>query len=552
MKKIVMFGLLFCSIFLMLGGKQLSAEVPPHYFLPDGENYLNPENIYYTPTDGDYEGVLASRSDIRVKQGVTYFIYCINCNEVVIDYQTVNVWDDQTEDLVEIESENEGSFIYFTMPIGCDRVSIEFGVININRSDNIHIWDVGANYVMAEEGTVDQAHLNSYAFNGYDLVDKSIVEGTIQINTVASNPTTYQNIVSNLYIYDYVDGTITNQKQVIEDTYSTSNYQVGDYTIIFSVKNSRNISNSLTININVADDIAPVITGPTEYIMKNINMKTLDDVKMTLTAEDNFDGDLTTCITIDESRDSFTNRQTELGTFPVTFTVRDAKGNVGEHVVNVVVEQGDFTAPVFSGTFSRELPTNSPMTTAQLLSDIKAIDDYSGDVTNRIQVIYDDYKYNTNRIGNYRLTLEVYDNAGNRATKDINITVYDVSAPSFVIANTIIYLPLKSNMEDIDDIVGMLQRMGYLTDDEYTITNDGYSDNKKVLGSYTITLEQNDEVKNVIVNVEGSIEYLNCIELPKTVEYDLDLSGRPAFLNMIYDVCCRVKAFFKDFFSSII
>ena len=97
----------------------------------------------------------------------------------------------------------------------------------------------------------------------------------------------------------------------------------------------------------------------------------------------------------------------------------------------------------------------------------------------------------------------------------------------------------------------MLQRTGYITEDEVVVKQDSYSENKNALGSYIITLEQNNIETSVIVNVEEGIRYLNCIELPKSVEYTIDTSNRPAFLNMIYDVCCRVKAFFKDFFSSI-
>ena len=97
----------------------------------------------------------------------------------------------------------------------------------------------------------------------------------------------------------------------------------------------------------------------------------------------------------------------------------------------------------------------------------------------------------------------------------------------------------------------MLQRTGYITDEEVIIKQDNYSENKNALGSYVITLEQGNVETSVIVNVEEGVKYLNSIELPKSVEYNIDLTNRPAFLNMIYDVCCRVKAFFKDFLSSI-
>lgn len=551
MKKIIFIGLLFCSLFLFFGAVKTSAKVHPGHFLPSGLNYLNPENVYYTPINGDYEGVLRTRESIRVKSDTCYYIYCINSDDVYIDSQTISAFDDEIEDLIEIDSDNDGSYLYFDIPDNVDRIFIEFTVVNENHNDSIHIWDVGANYVMAEDDTVDVDHLSNYPFEGYNLGSYSVLGDQVQINTVISDPISFSRIQNNLFVYDYEDGLITNNKQIVRNTYGTSDYKVGDWVIEFTVKNSRNISKNIVINVHVADDIKPVISGPNEFIMKNIDLKTLADVKAELTASDNYDGDLTSSITIDTSNDAFTNRTAELGTFPVNFIVTDSSGNVGNHIVNVVVEQGDFTPPQFSGTFTRNISSSSPMTTQQLLSDITATDDYSGDVTSRIEIIYNDYKYNTDKVGDYLIRLRAVDNAGNASTKDIRIHVYDDSAPTYLFTSTIIYIPLKANMEDVNDIVSMLQRTGYITDEEVIIKQDNYSENKNALGSYVITLEQGNVETSVIVNVEEGVKYLNSIELPKSVEYNIDLTNRPAFLNMIYDVCCRVKAFFKDFLSSI-
>ena len=551
MKKIIIIGLLFSGLFLLFAKINTSAKIPPSFYLPSGLNYLNPDNVYYTPIDGDYEGTLTTRDRIRVKPGVDYCIYCINSSDVAINSQTIMTFDDETEDLIEIDSDNDGSTIFFTTNEGVDSVFIEFTVINESCNDDIHIWDVGANYVMAEEDTVDTNNLSNYQFAGYRVDGYSILGDSVLINTVISDPISFNTIKNNLVVFDFEDGLLTQNKEVVRNTYGTSDYKVGDWVIEFTVKNSRNISKNIVINIHVSDDVKPVISGPTQFVMKNIAMKTLADVKAELTASDNVDGDLTNGIVIDTENDAFTNRTTELGTFPVNFKVVDSSGNVGNHVVNVVVEQGDFAGPVFSGTFARNLSVSSPMTTEELLADITAIDDYSGDVTNRIEILYNDYKYNTNKAGNYMIRLRVVDNAGNKTTRDILITVYDDSAPTFAFTSTIIYLPLKSNMEDVGDIITMLQRTGYITEDEVVVKQDSYSENKNALGSYIITLEQNNIETSVIVNVEEGIRYLNCIELPKSVEYTIDTSNRPAFLNMIYDVCCRVKAFFKDFFSSI-
>lgn len=551
MKKRLLIFTFLCGLFLVFGGIKASAKIPAGIFLPQGYNYLDPENIYYTPIDGDNQGYLRSRSDLAVKDETDYCIYCIDTANVYFDSACIEYWDPETEDLLELECECDEDIIYFSTPIGGDKIKIEFSAVNRDNNTNVELWDVGANYVMAEEGTVDTNNLDNYAFSGYNVNGSIITTPSIRINTLASNPITYSQIINYLYVYDFTDGIINNKKEVTKNTYGTSDYQVGDFEIDVTVKNKRDVSSNLVINIHVADDINPVISGPDEYTMRNIDNKTLDDVKATLTATDNYDGDISSSITVDTNNDAFTGRQTDLGTFPVRFQVSDEAGNIGFHVVNVSVVQGDFNGPVFSGTFSYERLTTEPLTEAEILSHITASDDYSGDVTSRIQVLYNDYKYNTNRVGTYRISLYVKDNAGNATRKDISIKVYENSAPTFVYDPVVLYIPLKSNMESTSDIIRLLQKTGYFSNDEVIVESDSYSENKNALGQYIITLKQDEVERTVLVNVEEGMEYLNCIELPKTVEYNFDYSSRPAFLNMIYDVCCRVKAFFKDFFDAI-
>ena len=238
MKKSIFIALLICCAMMIFSGVKANAKIPAGLFLPDGENYLNPENIYYTPTDGDYEGYLTSRKDIMVKENTTYYIYCIHKPNVCFDGQTIKAWDDITEDLVEIESDDTDGVISFTTDLGVDRVSIEFCVVNVNRDDNYQIWDVGANYVMAEAGTVDVNHLSNYPFAGYSVNGTVVSTDTVKINTVESNPITYNRIINNLYVYDFTDNILNNSKIITKNTYENSGYLAGDYEIDVTVKNN--------------------------------------------------------------------------------------------------------------------------------------------------------------------------------------------------------------------------------------------------------------------------------------------------------------------------
>ena len=85
MKKRLLIVTLLCGMFLIFGGIKASAKIPAGLFLPEGYNYLDPENIYYTPIDGDYQGYLRSRNDLVVKEETDYCIYCIDTDNVYFD-----------------------------------------------------------------------------------------------------------------------------------------------------------------------------------------------------------------------------------------------------------------------------------------------------------------------------------------------------------------------------------------------------------------------------------------------------------------------------------
>lgn len=549
MKKIIIICFLIFGSCLLFGQVKTNAKLPPGMFLPLGANYFDPENIIYRPIDGGMSGTLNSREKIVIKANTMYYIQCLDVDNIRFDSGTIICYDDQSGQ-VELDLLVEEECIFFQTSPNGKKISLVIAVTNYTDNDQVQLWDIGANYIMFEDGTVDDEELNNTPFIGYKPTGgNEVTSSSIQITTNASNPISYDTIINNLKAYDFSDGEI--ETEVLENTYGTENYEAGDWMIKVKAENSRDMVSELTINIHVTDDIAPVISGPSEFVMQNTNMKTITTVVYTLTASDNKDGDLTDRIEIDSKNDAFTNRTEQLGTFPVTFYVCDSSGNVGTHTVDIIVEQGDFHSPVFSGTFIRAIPVESPMTEEEILAGVTAIDDFSGDVTDRIIVTYNDYKYNTNRVGNYKISMEVTDDAGNTSHQDIMITTYEKTNPSFVFDAVVVYLPLKMEMESTADIIELLQKTGYITDDDVEIVLDGYSENKYALGSYRITLEQNNSETNVLVRVEEGVEYLNSIKLPKSVEYNIDLTNRPAVLNMIYNVCCRVKAFFKDFFDAI-
>lgn len=112
------------------------------------------------------------------------------------------------------------------------------------------------------------------------------------------------------------------------DNFSTN--KLGSYTITYIVKKN-NKTVTATRTVNVVDSTAPEIklNGNSEInIAKDSNYQELG-----CTATDNYDGDITTKISIDKNIDT-----SKIGTYTVTYTVKDSSNNEAKatRTVNVV------------------------------------------------------------------------------------------------------------------------------------------------------------------------------------------------------------------------
>ncbi|MBO5349456.1 MAG: DUF5011 domain-containing protein [Clostridia bacterium] len=123
-------------------------------------------------------------------------------------------------------------------------------------------------------------------------------------------------------------------KKDISGNIQTSNNidtsKVGKYDITYTVKH-KNKTTSTTRTINVVDTEAPVLTLTGESEINIAQDSTYQDLGCS--AIDNYDGNITTKISIDTNIDT-----SELGTYTVNYTVKDSSGNESKitRSVNVV------------------------------------------------------------------------------------------------------------------------------------------------------------------------------------------------------------------------
>lgn len=147
---------------------------------------------------------------------------------------------------------------------------------------------------------------------------------------------------------------------------------------------------------------------------------------------------------------------TKIGEYEVTFMVMDFDGNVVEKKVPVhIIEDND--APYF---LNLKDVYDLTINTLDFTKGIKAYDDVCGDVSNRIEVIYDDF--NNTIEGYYWVKYRVSDLNGNACEKNVLVHVYD-NLPPVISSPDTIYLKvgdtfdISSKIHIFDNVDGVIQ-----------------------------------------------------------------------------------------------
>ncbi|RUM65700.1 MAG: hypothetical protein DSZ06_04635, partial [Sulfurospirillum sp.] len=209
---------------------------------------------------------------------------------------------------------------------------------------------------------------------------------------------------------DNKDGDITNK---IKTSGTVDNNKAGTYTITYSVKDNAGNSASVTRTVKVEkkpDTTKPDTTKPV------ITLKGSNPIRLTegdsfkdpgATASDNKDGDITNKITT-----SGTVNTSKVGTYIITYSVKDSAGNSASITRTVIVEKkADTTKPIIILNGARNITIKE----GDSFTDpgATASDNEDGDITNKITT---SGTVDTNKAGTYTITYSVTDSAGNSAS----------------------------------------------------------------------------------------------------------------------------------------
>jgi MYXO-CTERM domain-containing protein len=181
------------------------------------------------------------------------------------------------------------------------------------------------------------------------------------------------------------------------------------------------------LTVTVEDGIAPEITLVDEGQNPQQISAGTPYTELGATALDNVDGDISASIVIDASEVN----TAVAGDYSVTYDVMDAAGNAAVTVTRTVSVGADVTPPVI--TLLGANPQTIGVGGAYTELGATATDDVDGDVS--ANIVIDASAVDTDTPGNYSVTYDVMDNAGNAAatmTRTVTVAVGADSTPPVI------------------------------------------------------------------------------------------------------------------------
>jgi hypothetical protein len=277
---------------------------------------------------------------------------------------------------------------------------------------------------------------------------------------------------------DNVDGDLTSSIVVGGDTVNTS--VLGDYVITYDVQDAAgNNAVQKSRTVHVVDTTVPVITLLGDAEMTVEAGDTFTDPGAT--ASDNYDGDLTGSIV--DGGDTVNTLVPD--DYVITYNVSDSNGNDAAEVTRTV-HIVDTTGPVI--TLLGANPLSVLQGTTYTDPGATASDIVDGDLSSSIVVGGD--TVDTSVIGDYSVTYDVADNAGNDAVQQVRTVSVTVDLPPEItllgdnpqiVEAGSAYVEAGATASDFED--------GDLTS---SISIDASAVNTAVLGDYSVEYSVDD------------------------------------------------------------
>ena len=297
-----------------------------------------------------------------------------------------------------------------------------------------------------------------YRHKTYDCTvrvqDTTAPRGTIQDVSVYSD----QTVKPEDFVTQIVDVTDVTVSWKAEPDLSLEGQR--EVTIILTDA-AGNVTEYQAVLTVLVDDVPPEISGVGEIFTY---LSTEPNYLAGVSAADDMDGEVE--VTVDASAVDLT----AVGTYEITYTAADSKGNTAA-VAGTVTVTDDNTPPVIRGIRDITVYQGS---TVSYRSGVLATDDQ--DASPKLQI--DSSKVNLSQIGTYTVIYTAQDKTGNVTTQEITVTV--VEKPESFVEEDVIYAKadellakiLKEGMTDQEKVRAIYNHLrwsyGYTNDSDKT------------------------------------------------------------------------------------
>lgn len=347
-------------------------------------------------------------------------------------------------------------------------------------------------------------------------------------------------IQSKITAYDEVDGII--EVKVFEDNYS-SNYDVlGTYSLVFSATDKSGNTAKLTINIKVIDATAPTITGQSSLSSYMSNPLTIEQIKSSLSINDNYDTNLKNLII---KSDNYSSNTTNEGTFDISFITHDNSNNESLPFT-VSITMIDDIAPIINGNSSYTVNVKNLLDTSTILSQLIVTDNIDSSPVSEITA--DTYSSNYYKVGIYQITIVAKDKSNNTSTPFIiNVVTEDKNEPIFYISQK--FIGVNSSFEvPIEELITLVSELNDIENSAVihtSIIENTYSDNFSTPGTYTLKIKYEYENNEELV-IESNVVVSNYLEQNKNTPKKTLWSVIKDFILKIWNYIKQIFIFFKE------
>ena len=366
-------------------------------------------------------------------------------------------------------------------------------------------------------------------------------------STIIANvgiPFSVTSLKDKITAYDEVDGIV--EVNIKEDTYSANYNTLGTYKVIFSATDNSGNNATLTLNIKVIDSIKPNIIGSTSINNYMSNPLTIEQIKSTLTVEDNYDTNLNNTITVES--DNYSSNISKEGKFQISFIAKDNSNNVSPKFT-ITITNIDDIAPIINGELSYSTSIKNLIDISTILNQLTVTDNV--DTNPLIELKEDTYTSNYHKVGLYHISFVAKDKNNNISpTFIVNIITEDLDKPIFYISKKFIGVDINAKIP-IDEIINLVNEANNIdtqTIKSIIILEDNYSQNTTTPGTYSLKLKYT-HTDNSQTLLESSITILDSNIQEKEENkstHNNFWSALKTLLIKLWNFIKRIFLFFKE------